>query len=291
MKRSTTMILLSALLLATAVAEAGAQDTEKTIPVEKGTRLQIRNHAGEVVVRGWDRDEIQLLVEHGSRDALKIDRDQQSLRMEVESSRGRPAIVDYQLRAPKWMDLEIGGPYCDIEIEDMEGQLHLETVEGEIRVKGGRGHVSMRSVEGDLFLEQAQGRVEVESIDGDVSLRAIEGSVRAETVDGELALLELRLSELEASTVDGGIVFEGSVDPEGEYHMVTHEGDIRVGVPAESDLTLIVAIADGDFDTCFPVEEAKPRSGHRFRMTLGEGSARMELETFDGDVVVCRPGT
>ena len=59
----------------------------------------------------------------------------------------------------------------------------------------------------------------------------------------------------------------------------------------QSDLILIVAIVEGDFETCFPIETTKRRSGHRFRMTLGEGTARMELETFDGDVVVCRPGT
>lgn len=291
MKNSKVIILCSVILLLAGALAVQAQETEQTILVTEGMRLEISNHAGEVIVRSWDKNEVRILAEHGSRDEVEIEEGENTLRVQARNSRGRAAIVDYQIQAPRWMDIEVAGPYCDIEIQDIEGQLYLETVEGEIRVKGGGGHVSMRSIEGDLWLEGADGRIEMDSVDGDIFLRGITGPVRAETVDGELVLLDIRSADVEVSTVDGDIVFEGSVDPEGEYHMITHEGDIRVGVPAESNLTLIVAIADGDFDSCFPVETTKRRSGHRFRMTLGEGSARMELETFEGDVTVCRPGT
>lgn len=290
-KRSRTILWSTMILLIGIATAAWAQDTEKTFPVEKGTRLEIRNHAGEVVVRGWDKNEVHIVAEHGSRDVIEIEEGSSSLVVSSHNSNGRPAIIDYLIQAPKWMDVEISGPYCDIEILDMASQLYLETVEGEVRVNGGGGHVSARSIEGSVWIEEVEGRVEVASVDGDLNLRSITGAVRAETVDGELTLLGIRSSDVDGSTVDGDIVFEGSIQAEGEYHLTTHDGDIQVGVPAESDLTLIVAIGDGDFDSCFPMESAKHRSGHRFRMTLGEGRARMELETFDGDVMVCRPGT
>jgi len=31
-------------------------------------------------------------------------------------------------------------------------------------------------------------------------------------------------------------------------------------------------------------------SKHRFSFTIGSGSARAELETFNGDIKLCRPG-
>ena len=214
MKKQTRTRLCGVILILALATSAQAQETERSIEVEPGVRLEISNHAGEVIIRGWDRDEIQILAEHGSRDGIEIDQENQLIHLRGWSQHGRPAIIDYQIRAPKWMDVEIGGPYCDIEVQDMEGQLHLETVEGEIRVRGGMGHVSMRSVEGDLFLEGATGRIEMASIDGDVTLRGITGAVRAETVDGELVLVDVHSSDIEASTFDGDITFEASIAPE-----------------------------------------------------------------------------
>ena len=291
MSKRSRAIFWSTILWLGVASVSWAQDTERTITVQQGTRLEISNHAGEVIVRGWDKNEVHIIAEHGSRDEIEIEEGNNTLRIGAHSRNGHAAIIDYLIQAPRGMDVEVAGPYCDIETLDMASQLYLETVEGEIRVNGGSGHVSVRSIEGDIWIEGVEGRVEVASVDGDLNLRGITGPLRAETVDGELILLDIHSADVEASTVDGDVIFEGSVTAEGEYHLITHEGDIRVGVPAESNVTFIVAIADGDFDTCFHMENTKRRSGHRFRVVLGEGSARMELETFEGDVQVCRPGT
>jgi len=32
------------------------------------------------------------------------------------------------------------------------------------------------------------------------------------------------------------------------------------------------------------------KTKHRFSFTIGSGSARLELESFDGDIRLCRPG-
>ena len=68
-KTTITFSLVLTLLMATT---ALAQETERTITVSEGTRLEVANHAGEVTIRGWDKDEVQFLAEHGSRDEVEV---------------------------------------------------------------------------------------------------------------------------------------------------------------------------------------------------------------------------
>ena len=46
----------------------------------------------------------------------------------------------------------------------------------------------------------------------------------------------------------------------------------------------------GDFESAFPVTITE-RHGKRFEFTLGNGSARVELESFSGTIRLVRPGT
>jgi DUF4097 and DUF4098 domain-containing protein YvlB len=278
------------LILCALAVPATAQTTDRTLPVGKDVRLEISNYAGEVVIRAWDKDEVRIVADHGSRDEVEIESGERVLRVEARSSHGRPAIVDYQVQAPRWMDVEVQGPYCDMVVEGMEGQIYLETVEGEIRAVGGRGHVNLRSVEGDVSVRDAEGSIEIASVDGEITVSRVKGSVLCETVDGDVILEEIDSSEVEATSVDGEIRFDGAIHPEGQYRLLTHDGDIRVGIPEGAGLTLTVALVDGDFETCFPIDETKRDRGRRFELILGDGRARMELEAFDGDVFLCRPG-
>ncbi len=49
-----------------------------------------------------------------------------------------------------------------------------------------------------------------------------------------------------------------------------------------------VSTYDGDFEADFPVSVTTTK--RRFTFTLGSGSARVELESFDGNIHLRRPG-
>jgi hypothetical protein len=36
--------------------------------------------------------------------------------------------------------------------------------------------------------------------------------------------------------------------------------------------------------------QLQTKSKHRFSFTIGSGSARLELESFNGDIQICHPG-
>ena len=74
--------------------------------------------------------------------------------------------------------------------------------------------------------------------------------------------------------------------------MTTHNGDIRVSLGAQANATVFVRTFGGDFSSDFPVtlpEGMSNRDGNkRFNFTLGGGSARVELQSFQGDIHVSR---
>ena len=64
---------------------------------------------------------------------------------------------------------------------------------------------------------------------------------------------------------------------------------MRVSVPEKANVTVSVSTFNGEFSSCFPVQLNK-KTKHRFDFSIGSGSARLELESFGGDIRICRPG-
>src|SRR2546429_6556714 len=54
--------------LATLAALALAQQTDTTVPVRAGARLEINNFGGEIAVKTWSRNAVRVVADHSSRD-------------------------------------------------------------------------------------------------------------------------------------------------------------------------------------------------------------------------------
>ena len=123
-------------------------------------------------------------------------------------------------------------------------------------------------------------------------MRGVSGDVIAETTNGDVVVSNSKASSLEVSTVNGDVRFEGPAADKGLYRVTTHNGDIRVSLGAQANATVFVRTFGGDFSSDFPVtlpEGMSNRDGNkRFNFTLGGGSARVELQSFQGDIYVSR---
>jgi hypothetical protein len=66
---------------------------------------------------------------------------------------------------------------------------------------------------------------------------------------------------------------------------------IAMALPEKVDATLTVRTYNGGFKSTFPIklgDDQNPRK--RFTLTLGNGSAHIELESFGGTIALRRPG-
>jgi hypothetical protein len=268
-----------------------APDTDETVDVARGARLNVNNFAGEVVIRTWDRDALRVAARHSSRIKVAIRNTPAAVSVSSSSSSGI-ASVDYEITAPAWMPVKVDGTYNFVSIEGAQAEVSATTVRGDIVVKGGTGFVTARSIEGEVVVEAARGRINVASVNERIRITGSSGDIVAETTNGDISMTDVEARSVEAGTVNGNLTFQGSLNS-GRYRFTTHNGNITLRVPETASATFSVRSYQGSFRTSLPLKGAEPadvRRGRRVTFTLGSGSAEVELETFNGTIRIQRPG-
>lgn len=280
------------LTLATAVLSAllVAQQTDSTVPVERGQRLEVNAYGGELTVTTWGRNAVRVEGEPSSRSRVEITRSGPVLAVRTQSRRGPPELMELRVTVPDWMPLRLSGVYTDISVTGARGPIEAETVQGEVTVEGGSGLVSLQSVEGSVTLRGAKGRIEVSSVNEDVQVIGSSGEITATTVNGSVMLERVDATSVAATTVNGDVTYDGPVRNGGRYALSSHNGDLTLAVAEGTNASVSVSTFNGEFESDFPVTLTETRKGRRFSFTVGTGSAQVTLESFQGTIQLVRPG-
>ena len=282
--------MLITLMAAAVIAAPLAQQTDTVVPVNPEARLEISAMGGEVIVRTWDRSEMRVVADHSSGERIEISQGSSYVKIRSRRERGVSTEIDYEITIPATMDVEIGGTFLDIDIEGVRGEVTAHTVQGDLRLVGGSRFVSLHSTQGDVECEGVRGRLDIGSVNGSLHIRDVEGEIVGETVNGSLIMRGVRSGAVEVSTMNGEIVYEGTIESDGRYAFANHNGDITIMIPAGADANVSVSTFSGSFESDFPVTLTETRSGgKRFSFTLGSGGARLELESFGGTIQLRRP--
>jgi DUF4097 and DUF4098 domain-containing protein YvlB len=279
------MMMTTAALLVALLAPGLQSDT--VVAVERGTRLDVENWQGQVTVRVWDRDAVRVRTERGRAD--DIARRGATLRVRSEGAVGARGGTDFAITVPRWMDVRIHGVQVGATVQGTDGEVAVETVGGSVRVDGGAGRISIRTIQGTVSVQGARGRVEVWTANEAVRLDDIAGDISVETTNGGITMRRIRSGSVRAATVNGAVAYEGSILDSGRYAFTTHNGSVTVTIPAGANATVSAATYNGGFRADFPVRLTGMSRDRHYDFTLGSGSARVELESFNGDITLRRP--
>jgi DUF4097 and DUF4098 domain-containing protein YvlB len=266
-----------------------APQTDETVAVAKGARLTVDNFAGEVVIKAWDRDSLRVQARHGSR--AKVNIRTTAAGVVISAQQAAPSSVDYEITAPAWMPIKVVGTYNFITVEGAQSEVSAETTRGDVVIRGGTA-VTAKSIQGEVIVENARGRVIASSVNEGVRVSGTSGDVTVETTNGDISLTQMKSQNVEASTINGDIEFEGRAADRGRYTFTTHNGDITIAVPESSNVSFAVRTYQGRFSPALKVSgppRAEVRQGRRTTYTLGNGSAEMEIETFGGSIRLIGP--
>jgi DUF4097 and DUF4098 domain-containing protein YvlB len=283
-----------ALTLAHSQPPAGHQEapkTDETVPVQRGSRLTINNFAGEVIIHTWDKDSVHVVARHQSRTKVSIRPIAAGLSIQASGTMGPAGSVDYEITAPAWMPIKVEGTYNFVTMDGVQGEVFANTVRGDIIIKGGTGTITAKSVEGEIQVEGARGKVNVSSVNEKIRITDTSGDITAESINGGISMIGIEAKSVDASTVNGNIVYEGKLADGGRYSFGTHNGDLSLGVPENANATFTIRTYQGSFSTDLPlagVSRADIQRGRRVVTTLGNGSADVSLETFGGSIRVRR---
>jgi DUF4097 and DUF4098 domain-containing protein YvlB len=266
------------------------QQTDTTFSVRSGSRIEVETFGGSITVRTWNRDEVRVQAQHGRREIVDIDARGSSVRIEAEGHMGVAKDVRFNLMVPRNVSIEASGVQTDIDIEGVSGDIDAETVQGNIRVVGG-GRLKLESVEGDVIVSGARGRVQASTVNRGVQVRDVVGDLDLETVNGPIIMQKVQATSVDASTVNGRIVYDGTLRDGGDYALATHNGQIWLVVPGGTNASISVSTFNGELDTTFEIPRFESDARRRsYNFVLGNGKARIDLETFGGDINLRRPG-
>jgi DUF4097 and DUF4098 domain-containing protein YvlB len=283
------IVILPFVLTAALVAQAqtAAPTFDQTVNVTRGTRLTVNNEAGEVVMRTWDRDAVRVTARHSQRAKPGI----RTGEMTLTVVGGGMGAVDFDITVPSWMPVKVTGHYNYIELNGMGAEVSAENVRGDIEIKGGRGFITAKSIEGKIHISGTQGKVSVTAINEDLVIENASGELVIDSTNGNVLLNGIRATAAEVSTVNGNITYTGALSDGGRYAFVTHNGTVRLGIQPNPNATFYVRSYGGSFSQNVGLKpQGETRSGRRNTLVGGNGSAQVEIESFNGSIRIFAGG-
>src|SRR6266851_2734220 len=281
--------MVAMLAAAMLVTLAPQRQTDTTIAVPAGASLSVNNFGGGITVHGWSENRVKVHAETGRRGRVEVSLVGNTVVVKASSREGAPSVMDFDITVPQSMALNLSGTYADITVDGVQGPISAETVNGEVNVRGGKGNITLHSIQGTVTLADASGRIEVNSVNEDIELTNVSGEIKVETTNGGIMMTGIQSSSVDAGTINGDVVYEGTVTDGGSYSFGSHNGEISVSIPERANVTVTTATANGEIDASFTLPLTSTTGKHRKTFKIGSGSARMELESFQGDINLRRP--
>lgn len=294
----------AATLLALAVstlllpAAAGAQrrdrgfgeDTQSridtTVAFSRGGTVGVTLPNGEVIVRGWDRDQVRV---HATSDDGDIRLDASSSRLTLGMGGGGSREAHIEVTVPFGARLSVRAQSADVDVRGTRGDVEANSQSGDMHVED-VGRLDLGALSGDVQVRGVNGDAAVRTISGDFRLDGVKGDVDVETVSGEIEVRGAASKFVRAHSVSGDVTYDGTVDPSGRYELTTHSGEIRLTMPRTASAQIAVSTWSGSVDSEFPITLKPGEHGfgnaRRFTFDVGGGAARITLESFSGDITI-----
>jgi DUF4097 and DUF4098 domain-containing protein YvlB len=271
----------------------GRARIDTTFAFDRRGAVSLSVGAGDIIVRGWQKDEIQV---HAVSDNDNVRFDMSPSRVSLELTRGRGGDTRFEVTVPQGVRVVARSGSGDISIRGTKGEVEVHTQGGAVEVEDVANRLEANLLSGDLRAHTVIGDVEIGTLSGDVELDDLRGNVDVHTTSGEIQLRNVTSKLVRAKTTSGGVAYTGVIDPAGRYDLVAHSGDVSLAIPRDASAQLTIATWSGEIESDFPMTLKPGEHGigstttKRFTFDIGGGAARITAETFSGDITIRRTG-
>lgn len=295
----------------------GRREPEQSDRVTRKVRIgrdgsvSVSNVAGDIAVSTIPGDEVSIdAVKHGTRGAL--DR----VTVVIDDRPGRVDISTEYGNNWRWnsnnisVDYTIGVPEgASVDLRSISGTVRVSAVKGSVRLQTISGNLVTANVPRVEFAKSVSGNIELNgvSFDGDLSVSLISGMLRANglkarsldinSVSGDVILRNAACERVNARAISGSFEYSGSLARNGRYDVSSHAGDVRFLLGDNAGFELNAGSFSGsvrsDYAATIDIGRGRGRGrgqgrgpGQTVQATAGDGSARLDLHTFSGNIVV-----
>lgn len=254
---------------------------ERSFPVSKSPSVMVANYTGDVIVKGWQRQEVKVIATNYTQN-VEIDTEPIGNKVRITThvldklATAEKARVDYQIFVPEESNLDVKSNMGKVEVDNIKGDIGIEVVEASVRVQGVSGYLQARSLGSKLAITNSS------------------GIIQTTTVSGDIFFDRLQSNSVNANSTLGNISYEGDFISPGKYIFSTNEGTIMIRCTDQASVEWDAKTVKGVIESDLPIMSKKhspaTRNSQRQSLlgTLNRGDATVQVSTFSGKIKITR---
>jgi DUF4097 and DUF4098 domain-containing protein YvlB len=282
-----TLPLLGAgvLLLPCAFVQAAPQHFERRFAVRGRPVIVLQNVAnGRIEVKSSKNSEVIVSATQAS-NKIGIEAEQADARVDIiatvldNSAPANELEANFQLTVPEEAELQLRTQTGLVYVEQVMGDMTLQSVAGDIHLKEVSGYIVVRTTGGSLVCTQCAGKLDFNSVSGNAQV------------------LQPGLTNVTLFTMSGNILFDGDFIRTGIYTMKSGKGTVEVHFSGSDSFDLKARTATGTVDN--QAEAYLKPDSHGVRHiaskftkglfgTVGSGLAKVELSSYSGTIRILK---
>jgi Toastrack DUF4097 len=213
---------------------------------------------------------------------------------------GGRVSIDYTIEVPANTEVRVTTGSGDLNVGGIAGPVTATTGSGDVQMSEIQGDVHATAGSGDMRMEGIQGSAEVTAGSGDVEMKSVGGRVRVKTGSGDITVSspgnainlsngsgDIRVtgasSDLRIRTGSGTLTISGSPSAGSYWELHAGSGDVTLNVPPTAAFRFHAHTRMGEIQSHLPMTIVE-QSRRELRSVIGQGSARVEVETATGDI-------
>lgn len=164
----------------------------------------------------------------------------------------------------------------DVQALTGSGEIHLSNVAGQVQLTVGSGNADLSAVRGEIRAQAGSGEMQIEQPKNTVIASAGSGSIRVTDASPDLRL----------RTASGNITIDGNPGASNYWDIHASSGSVTLQVPPAASFRLYARSSSGDIDAAIPIVMEGTAGKHELRARIGDGKARVEIETSSGSIAL-----
>jgi hypothetical protein len=301
------------------MAPASSRGTiERALKVDGPVHMDITNGSGNTVITSGQPGEVRIHAEfklrswseHGARQRTSeleasppFIQEGNFVRVDGSGLHAHNLTIHYTITAPPDTQVRAASGSGNIDVSGVAGPVAITAGSGKIAIANVAGAVQVTAGSGDVHLASIQGQVQVTAGSGDIHLAEARGDVRLQAGSGAIHLANTAGNAV-ASTGSGSINVAGAqsdlrlrtgsgpIQVAGDPHAATYwdlhasSGNVSLHVSPNASLRFYAKTNSGEINAAVPVVLEGTAGKHALRARIGDGKARVEVETTSGNVAL-----
>lgn len=221
---------------------------QRSLPFEPGGKVSLDNINGDIEIRGWEENRVELSVE-------EIKRIPYSRKVRFYGIGYSQPKVDFEKVDEDFIKIKTGSNGEDQETSFFNCLLNVPNSIILEDIRNNKGNISISDLYGKVVVDLEEGDLKIENFSGSLRASLVTGSVQAE-------LLDMR--------------------NEDEVWISTKEGDITLYLQPEMNAKLEASASSGEISSEFDLNEPLPAK--KISVQLGEEGTSISLSSSKGNI-------